>query len=480
MQSRGAAEVTQVLRDDLEARQPSAERSLHSLDDLSPSDWNYDLPTLCYARSSQLIKNRMITSSAKFQEAFVKKYGRYFSEMNWSNTTIAGGCVSGLLLKQDWGNDVDIFLYGLTVEQADKKAVEILEAIISSNRAYALRDYKKKDKEGNSADDVDAISALVQQAEQGITITRTERIITFIGAVKIEIVLRLYEKKEDILYGFDLGSCAVGYDGAGVSLSSLGKYCYERLVNIVDPSRRSTTYEHRLEKYFGRGFSIILPELNMSALRTSYFKYGLPEVAELPYFPFSYTAVKGNKITLGMILHMKKNTAGCSAAAVKSDYDESEGMDDAGAEYKIFYLNLRNLVRGGNSFYYYTEKVEASAIVTAKPYISASRISDYYDSLGEKIFNGRTLDVSVFSHYFSLELLPQVVESMLVKRDCGRLEELLQEQKGIVLQRLKEAEGIDHSLIAWNDLDPTTQLTGSFNPVLSDPRDWYGGYYLKM
>lgn len=475
----GRDEVFRVLDSDKQARQPKSIRPLYPLSSLLPGDWNYDLPTIAAISSTQLLKNRMITSLPKFQAAFDKKYGRYFSEVNFNNIMIAGGSVSALLLQQNWNNDVDVFVYGLTVEEADQRAVSLLEGIIASNASYAVKEYRKSHLEES---DEDELREVIATAEQDIAITRTEHVITFSGAMKIEIVLRLYAKKEDILYGFDLGSCAVGYDGENVYFSGLGKYSYEHLVNIVDPSRRSTTYEHRLEKYFNRGFSIVLPDLDVTALRTSYFRYGLPEVAELPYFPFSYTAVKGNKITLGSIIHLRKNSARCSRAmasmdaetlAIVSDYDGEQEVD----EYKIFYLNLRNLVRGGNSYYYYTEKIEANAIMEAKPYISASRISDYYDSLGQKIFNGRSLDVRVFSEYFSVELLPEVVDSILVKKDCDRLESLLEEQKNIVLQRLQDAEAIDHSLIAWNNLDPGTQLTGSFNPVLSDARDWYGEYY---
>ena len=452
------AEVFAVLRQDLLARQPSSSsRPLYPVSSIVSGDWNYALPTLAAAATQQLQRNKMLVSREAFKEVFERSYGRYLAQMDYNNVLVAGGCVSATMLQQKWNNDVDIFLYGLTPQQADNKVVALLQSFIDSNRMW---EYKKAHGD----------EALTVVQNKSVVITRTSSVITLYGDTKIQIILRLYARKEDILYGFDLGSCAIGYDGADVLLSGLGKYTYEHLVNIVDPSRRSTTYEHRLEKYFHRGFSIVLPHLAIDHMRTEYFKYTLPEVAELAYFPFSYTALKGNKITLGTILHLRNN--GCTATT-PSDYDSGEDVD----EHKIFYLNLRNLARGGDSYYYYTETLSAESIVHTVPYITASRVSDYYDSLGRKIFDGRTLDVRVFSEYFSVDLLSHIVTSIFLDKDCEALERLLQQQKQMVLERLQLAQTLDHSMIAWNEADPATQLTGSFNPVLSDARDWYGAYY---
>jgi len=35
------------------------------------------------------------------------------------------------------------------------------------------------------------------------------------------------------------------------------------MVNVVDTTRRSTTYERRLHKYLKRGFSIAIPKLDI-------------------------------------------------------------------------------------------------------------------------------------------------------------------------------------------------------------------------
>jgi len=229
--------------------------------------------------------------------------------------------------------------------------------------------------------------------------------------------LRLYSSPQEVLIGFDLGSSAVGYDGKKVFFTSLGKLSYEYMVNVLYPSRRSTTYEERLVKYYKRGFSIVLPKFDISKLRTNYFKYNLVEVEELPYFTFSYNKVVGNKIYFVSLIREKHL---CQER--KSDY-----QDEQYDEYNIFYLNLKNLAKGGDS-YYYSSSMNLD-ILTNPPYITNSRIINYYDSLIEKIYHGCMLNVKAFALYFPEESLPRVVEELYVKKNITYLSKLVEAQK---------------------------------------------------
>ncbi len=157
-----------------------------------------------------------------------------------------------------------------------------------------------------------------------------------IGNYKFQIILRLYNTISEILHGFDLGSCAVGFDGTTVFLTTLGKFCYEHMCNIVDVSKKSESYEARLEKYFSRGFNIILSKLNTDILKRTYFKYGLSEVCATPHFIFSYTNIIGNKITISKFYNKQK---------VESDYDN---LIDMHGRYKV---NLKNLIHDDHFYY---------------------------------------------------------------------------------------------------------------------------------
>lgn len=83
----------------------------------------------------------------------------------------------------------------------------------------------------------------------------------------VQVILRYYPSVSSILYSFDLPASAVGFDGKEVWFTSLSRVAYETGVMVINPHRRSPTFEYRLSKYFGRGFAIGLPHFNIQALK---------------------------------------------------------------------------------------------------------------------------------------------------------------------------------------------------------------------
>lgn len=85
-------------------------------------------------------------------------------------------------------------------------------------------------------------------------------------------MFRLYSSPLEILSGFDVDSCAVGYDGSKVWIS---QRCHLALINQSNPvnlTRRSLTYEMRLAKYAQRGFEVPVPELVRARLDPTLFE----------------------------------------------------------------------------------------------------------------------------------------------------------------------------------------------------------------
>jgi len=290
----------------------------------------------------------------------------------------------------------------------------------------------------------------------------------------IQIILRLYGSVSEILHGFDIGSSAVGYNGRIVYFTSLSKFSFEYIANIIDPSRRSTTYEKRIMKYHDRGFQIILPYLDINKLRTEYHKYDLCEICKLPYLIFSYKSVIGNKIYLHKLLDWGTNANKNEAEKPDSDYQHTE-VD----EYKAFYLNLKNLVRNSQNFYYFSKRMNYD-ILKDPPYITRSRIIDFYDSLKKRIYDKSNFNAKIFCTYLSSDLLPLIVNKLFIDKDNSYLDELIQQQKLEILDRYDGLIKIDHSKLSWITKNPGTQLTSSFNPIISNEVDWYGYYYTKL
>lgn len=183
--------------------------------------------------------------------------------LDWNNVVVAGGAVAASLMpipeeyrgsqrllrryyheKYAPTADVDLYLYGLTEEQAIEKIKQI-EASVTS-----------------------AIS------HETVTV-RTKNTITIVSQYPtrhVQIVLRLYKSIAEILTGFDVDCSCAAYDGKQVYVAPRALASYMSQVNRIDLTRRSPSYENRLFKYSRRGFETYWPTLD----RTKIDPVGLP------------------------------------------------------------------------------------------------------------------------------------------------------------------------------------------------------------
>jgi ankyrin repeat protein len=192
---------------------------------------------------------------------FQKNFG-VFSEsslcdMDWSNVVAAGSSVINTLLPvpaeynttkrklREYyhqvfcpASDVDLFLYGLTHEQAIEKIKSIEQAV---------RD------------------ALLSE----VTVVRTKYAITIASQYPtrhIQIVLRVYKSIGEILTGFDIDAAGGAYDGSQVYVTPRALGSFITQINHIDLTRRSPSYENRLSKYSRRAFEVYWPELERSRI----------------------------------------------------------------------------------------------------------------------------------------------------------------------------------------------------------------------
>ncbi|KAK7469254.1 hypothetical protein VKT23_003740 [Stygiomarasmius scandens] len=190
-------------------------------------------------------------------EEFKKNWG-VFSEnslsqlMDWNNVVAAGGSVLACLQplpeeakvskramrKYYHGSayptsDVDLFLWGMTPEEAEKKIVTIYEAVRDS-------------------------------VPWDVTCVRTKHTVSIHSQYpyrSVQIVLRLYSSPAEILAGFDIDAPCCAYDGTRVWTNPRAIVAMMRQCNTVDMTRRSPSYEIRLAKYSSRCFEVYVPTL---------------------------------------------------------------------------------------------------------------------------------------------------------------------------------------------------------------------------
>eukprot|EP01117_Protostelium_nocturnum_P006255 TRINITY_DN2256_c0_g3_i1.p1 TRINITY_DN2256_c0_g3~~TRINITY_DN2256_c0_g3_i1.p1 ORF type:complete len:1398 (+),score=544.34 TRINITY_DN2256_c0_g3_i1:123-4316(+) len=165
--------------------------------------------------------------------------------LDWNNVFAAGGSILACLMPTPpsinlseyyhvqayKSSDIDLFIYGLTPKEANQKLEQIFDEIC---KAYGSQ----------------------------VMAVRTRHAITLVTEFprrNIQIILRLYSSPAEILMGFDVDSCSVGFDGVKVWMNPRCARALKYQTNIVDMTRRSPSYENRLIKYSKRGFSISVP-----------------------------------------------------------------------------------------------------------------------------------------------------------------------------------------------------------------------------
>lgn len=429
---------------------------LYGFEQLKPVEWDYALPTLASGHSIKLINSF---------EDFVDKFHLIVPfKIRMDNLLIAGGSVSSVLIGESNMRDIDLFLYGLTPEEANVRVEQIVQDLTESYITFL----KKKDKNKQKYNEYKDHEIEEKKYNFDYKYIRNTNCVTIIYDEKyvVQIILRIYQNISQILHGFDLGSSAVGFDGQRLYFTGLSKFAYEYSTNILDTTRRSTTYERRLIKYFKRNFDIILPHMNMRQFRNVNSKYKLDDVCEMPYIAFSYRGVKGNKIIISRFLTPTGNG--------DSDYQ----INDLDA-YKIFYINLHHLVWEQGDYYFYSEKPGDTSI--QHPYVSRRKIIDYYDDLAKKLKKGGMVNLRMLKKYVRKtdEVLKILIEQGESEKFNTLLDQCIENEKHRILN-LVDSLTTNVFPLQWLTKNPGTQLTSSLNPIIEEPNCWYGNYYIEQ
>lgn len=77
----------------------------------------------------------------------------------------------------------------------------------------------------------------------------TVRLIGIDEDIKYQFIHRVYPSIGSILGGFDIGPSMLAFDGKNILSTEFGAWCSFSRTIIIDTTRRSTSYEHRLRKY---------------------------------------------------------------------------------------------------------------------------------------------------------------------------------------------------------------------------------------
>ncbi|KAJ3094862.1 Protein mono-ADP-ribosyltransferase parp4 [Phlyctochytrium planicorne] len=233
----------------------------------------------------------MVSSLAEFQRNWESLTQGLFKHVEFENVFIAGGAVVAALQpgkkaggENYFNSDIDVFIYGLELNRAKQRCVEIYEAIKKVTTGTV--DFSAEDEAGEAGeDDHDAEDGEYKDGD--VLCVRNLRSLILVGQYPrrhIQIVFRLYKSPAEVLMGFDIDSCCFGYDGKTVYALPRGMRAMTRRYNLVDMTRRSASYEYRLFKYAKRGFAIAVPYVHPDKIKQRHemtFGEGLAKLLSL-------------------------------------------------------------------------------------------------------------------------------------------------------------------------------------------------------
>ncbi len=369
---------------------------------ISPKEWDYTLPTLEYVIYDDGYEPDEIKN---FKKLFYKQI--HLDDFNWDNVVVAGGSISSILNGNSI-NDIDLFLYHLTPEDADLKVEEIINFI---DKKYSIE--------------------RVVQSKNCITI--------ILDDFNFQIIYRIYQSVSEILYGFDLGSSAVAFNGKNLSFSVLGKFAFEYCANIIDTTRRSKSYEHRIEKYLRRGFNVIMPNFDISKIDIEM------KSITLNTMNINISKIDNMKICVGQISNSNNYI---------SDYDDT-------SIFHHFYNNIYNLIRGRTdniTIPYYHKNIEESILL-------------FYRNLATTIHKGAFPELFI-NKYIISHTSDELFE---IRNYFNKIKIITEINAQLVILRMQKFI----KSIGWMTENCGTQLTSSFNPIDEPPEKWYGEYYLS-
>lgn len=171
-------------------------------------------------------------------------------------------------------SDLDLFIYGLSPSEATEKLKSIRASI-----SRALSD--KKTNPYCSQDRYD-LKFMVNAID--VLTVRTKHAVTMVSSAvhpHAQVILRVYTCPAEVLMGFDIDSCCVGFDGQNVYGLPRAIRALTRRENVIDPNRQSRSYECRLAKYAKRGFAVSIPSFRRNNVDFSLYSKPLSELQGL-------------------------------------------------------------------------------------------------------------------------------------------------------------------------------------------------------
>ena len=161
----------------------------------------------------------------------------------------------------------------------------------------------------------------------------------------MQLVLCKYPTVNAVAAGADMHVCGALFDGETVRMVAEARWSLENMAIRVPDGRFPRM--GRMQKYFDKGFDIVLPGLDVAKMPQGYLPLGLQDAVVTGAIRFAYTAITGNRISLSrFLIEAADADAGAGAAAGRSgDYGEAAAGEAAPDSRTVLYENIARLAK---------------------------------------------------------------------------------------------------------------------------------------
>ena len=476
------------------------------------------------------IKNKHLRDFDKFKNDISETHP-YINELlvEFKNHLVAcGGAITKVLNGIYNAGDIDLFFYDLDTNEANKMRISAIEFIINC--------YQQTIRVDNNI-----LNYYINRNEYVTTLYVTEsngyNDIKYHDIYEYQFIHRIYPNLSSIIGGFDISICMVAYDGNDIYGTPLGTWSIKNSSIIIDTKRRSTSFEYRLRKYQNYGFRLLFPGLSLIIINKfvdnekrnyddminkineiiNHHGYGTDgkfsnlyksnilitefqlEENLLPYFKLyndskTYDSYHRRPFeTTGTIIINEPDIY------LKTKIFDHEKIEDRFiqkmSDYDCPYTHPMCLPRINS------QQLRLDKLNLVYSIIEISSNDNLHNSLLDDIDNPNLMfDDKTIEHYkarvekireLSILTDPHKINNNFYKLSklFGKLTpEVMKIQqtdeyykyRDIVIDKMKiNAEVCKEKLIGikWITQNPGRQWTSSINPIIADPREWYGKHY---
>ncbi len=359
---------------------------------------------------------------------------------------IAGGFASSIVTGREF-DDVDVFIVGASLSEA-------IGILASVRRMVA------------------------EKCSHDVEMYTTRLATTFVlGDTKIQIIHRLYSSRAEVLYGFDLGSSAMGIShGNVIVMTPSGLLAGKHRFNVVDINKRRPTLEARMEKYLKRGFNLVMPRASPSLFA------GMRERVEPINTRFWSFDQKIGEHGIVVVLLLKRRNEGSVPPKSTGDglYSSGNGLYSAGAGFSYgdhgatMIKNLEELSR----------KEPRGRRIMLRNKVMGDKTLDLF----RKTFANCMFDTNINKKFFSvLERFVGVRVADLLYASMRRMEDIDDVDAFITKNMEDIIKNLNEMLVklvpvVFVDNQSDTCITGSGPQFLINEmteREWYGDLYFE-